>query len=133
MYAIYLEPSNFEMLTKHMYCATSAPLVNSLLSTGFQQQAAKELQKYWNSIIVSADDVYADAEAAFASLDCILGTNDWFFNASSPGLFDATLFGYTHLILTMRWHEKEATLERMVRKHRNLVEHEMRLRKHCGW
>jgi metaxin len=28
-----------------------------------------------------------------------LGKDDWFFGASGPGLFDASVFAYTHLLL----------------------------------
>lgn len=50
-------------------------------------------------MIVSAETLYDQAEEAFAALDSLLGDNEWFFGAEKPGLFDASVFAYTHLLL----------------------------------
>lgn len=34
-----------------------------------------------------------------AALESLLGNDTWFFAAKGPGLFDATVFAYTHLLL----------------------------------
>lgn len=64
-----------------------------------------------------------------SALSTMLGDDEWFFSGEEPGMFDAALFGYTHLILTLGWDEKEAGLARAVRKYENLVEHEGRIRR----
>lgn len=94
------------------------------------QAAAKEelLQGRPGGVIV-ADDIYADAEEAVLALSTALGQDEWFFGGVDPGLFDAALFGYLHLILTLGWDEKEAGLLRAVRKYPNLVVHEGRIRR----
>ena len=43
--------------------------------------------------------MYNQAEEAFAALDTLLAKDDWFFGTSGPGLFDASVFAYTHLLL----------------------------------
>jgi metaxin len=52
--------------------------------------AEQELLKF--STVINAETLYNQAEEAFAALD-------WFFGASGPSLFDASVFAYTHLLL----------------------------------
>lgn len=62
-----------------------------------QSAAEKELLKF--SSTTSAETLYNQAEEAFGALDTLLGKDKWFFGASGPGLFDASVFAYTHLLL----------------------------------
>lgn len=62
-----------------------------------RQAAEKELLKF--STVITAETLYNQAEEAFAALETLLGKDDWFFGASGPGLFDASVFAYTHLLL----------------------------------
>lgn len=48
---------------------------------------------------MSAETLYNQAEEAFTALDSLLGDDTWFFGAERPGLFDASVFAYTHLLL----------------------------------
>lgn len=86
-----------------------------------------------------------DADDAFAALSALLGDDLWFFSASNvesgndastdgPGLFDASVFAYTHLILDsdrtahallMDW--KENPLKELLLKYSNLVSHRDRV------
>lgn len=59
--------------------------------------AEQELLKF--SPVIFADALYNQAADAFAALETLLGKDDWFFGASGPGLFDASVFAYTHLLL----------------------------------
>lgn len=93
-----------------------------------QSAATQELLQARPGGAINADDIYADAESAVSALSTILGNDEWFFGSKEPGLFDAALFGYLHLILTLKWDEKEAGLVRAVKKHENLVAHEERIR-----
>ncbi|KAL7276014.1 hypothetical protein RUND412_001009 [Rhizina undulata] len=129
LYALMLEPSNYASLAAHQYRSTAVPLVSSLLSHQTQSAARDDLKKYRPGGMIGADDIYADAASAFDALATILGDGDWFFDGEEPGLFDAAVFGYTHLILTLSWDETEAELKRAVMKHGNLIAHEERIRR----
>lgn len=48
---------------------------------------------------MDAETLYNQAEEAFVALESLLGDNEWFFSADNPGLFDASVFAYTHLLL----------------------------------
>lgn len=52
-----------------------------------------------HSAIIDASTIYGEADEAFEALDTLLGGNTWFFAADMPGLFDASIFAYTHLLL----------------------------------
>lgn len=62
-----------------------------------RQAAENELLKF--SAIIDAEELYRQAEEAFDALETVLGDDSWFFGASKPGLFDASVFSYTHLLL----------------------------------
>jgi metaxin len=57
----------------------------------------------------------------------VLGEDDWFFANDKPGLFDASVFAYTQLLLDdgMGWKEKK--LCRALSSRGNLVQHRQRL------
>ncbi|KAI5793085.1 hypothetical protein EDC01DRAFT_83208 [Geopyxis carbonaria] len=130
LYALYIEPHNFKALARIQYRSTAVSLVNHILSNEYQTAAMNELYKF-SSGVINAADIYADAESAFTALATVLGDSRWMFGAKAPGLFDATVFGYTHLILNLSWNKQEEHLLRMVRKHQNLVDHERRIWKLC--
>ena len=48
---------------------------------------------------MNAETLYNQAEEAFIALESLLGDDEWFFGAEKPGLFDASVFAYTHLLL----------------------------------
>ena len=50
-------------------------------------------------MLISAETLYKDAEEAFMALETVLGEDEWFFGAVKPGLFDASVFAYTNLLL----------------------------------
>ena len=64
-----------------------------------------------------------DADAAFDALATLLGDDEWFFGQEKPGLFDASVFAYTQLLLDegMQWQENQ--LGDLVRRHEGLVRH----------
>jgi hypothetical protein len=92
-----------------------------------QKWARAQLEKSRPGGIISGDDIYADADAAFESLSTILGNDEWFFGAKDPGQVDAAVFGYTHLILTIKWDPKRAQLQQSVKKHPTLIRHQERI------
>lgn len=116
------------------YRSTGDPIVHRIIRRELRSEVEAELVKIRPGCVVDGDDIYADAEAALEALSTVLGEEDaWFFGAEEPGLMDAAVFGYTHLILTLPWHEAEARLSAAVRRWENLVRHEERVRARCGW
>ncbi|KAF2632971.1 hypothetical protein BU25DRAFT_427750 [Macroventuria anomochaeta] len=98
LYSIYLS-HNFTSIAEPLYIlpTSSNPFVRLTIARELRLAAEKELLKF--SAIVSAETVYNQAEEAFTALDSLLGDNEWFFGAENPGLFDASVFAYTHLLL----------------------------------
>jgi metaxin len=99
LYTLYLTP-NFSTIATPMYIlpATSNPLARASLAHSLRAAAAAELLKH--ARVIDAEDIYREAERAFDALEALLGDDEeWFFGAQSPGLFDASVFAYTHLLL----------------------------------
>jgi metaxin len=98
LYCIYLSP-NSTTVAEPLYIlpASSNPFVRLTIARELRSAAEKELLKF--STVITAETLYNQAEEAFAALETLLGKDDWFFGASRPGLFDASVFAYTHLLL----------------------------------
>lgn len=95
-----------------------------------QNAARAELLKH--SAVVNAEDLYRQADEAFAALEMLLGDQEWFFGASGPGLFDASVFAYTHLLLEEGLAGKEegwvdCRMRDAVRVRKRLVAHRERV------
>ena len=84
--------------------------------------------------------MYDFAGGALEALDTILAGEDWFFGAEEPGVLDAAVFGYVHLILDDslgeavggRWAEAEAhegsiRLRKLVERCDGLTAHRSRI------
>ncbi|BCR86443.1 putative mitochondrial outer membrane protein (Sam35) [Aspergillus chevalieri] len=127
LYALYLDPENFDAVARRLYVkpATTSSVVRSALSIQLQQAAGDELLKSYKYIDVS--DLEAEADNAFEALSTLLGNQQNFFDRPKPGLFDASVFAYTHLILDdgMGW--KQNRLGQLLKKYKNLVQHRERL------
>jgi metaxin len=98
LYSIYLS-NNFTSIAEPLYIlpTSSNPFVRLTIARELRLAAERELLKF--SSIISAETLYNQAEEAFTALDSLLGNNEWFFGADTPGLFDANVFAYTHLLL----------------------------------
>lgn len=98
LYALYLSP-NAPTLSEPLYIlpASANPFVRLSLAHTLRLAAQTELLKHCTTI--NADTLYNQAEEAFVALESLLGEDKWFFGAKSPGLFDASVFAYTHLLL----------------------------------
>lgn len=127
LYMLYLDSQNFETVARRLYVepATSNALVQTALGIQLQQAARDELLK--TSKFIDVADLEADAGNAFEALSSLLGNDDYFFGRENPGLFDASVFAYTHLILdeSMGW--KQNRLSQLLREHQNLVQHREKL------
>jgi len=124
IYATSFEPS---VTTLSILYSTSVPIINLFESAMQQKSARAQLEKSRPGGIISGDDIYADADAAFESLATILGNDEWFFGTKDPGQVDAAVFGYTHLILTTEWDPKRAQLRQSLKKHLVLIRHQERI------
>jgi metaxin len=69
-----------------------------------------------------------EASDAFTALSGLLGSHEWFFGQDKPGLFDASLFAYTYLILDegIKWDSNK--LAEALGKHDTLIQHSLRIR-----
>lgn len=123
LYALYLDKDNFDAVARKLYIdpSTSNSLVRSVLATQLQQAARDELLKTSDYIDVS--DLEAEADNAFEALSTLLGDNQYFFDRRTPGLFDASVFAYTHLLLDKDMGWRHNRLSVLLRKYKNLVRH----------
>jgi metaxin len=98
LYCIYLS-HNATSIAEPLYILPTSgnPFVRLTIARELRSAAEKELHKF--STVVNAETLYNQAEEALAALETLLGNNNWFFGASGPGLFDASVFAYTHLLL----------------------------------
>lgn len=67
------------------------------------------------------------ADEAWSALDELLD-EEWFFEQQKPGLFDASVFAYTHLLLdeAMEWEENR--LGDVMRGMERIVQHRERIK-----
>ena len=127
LYNMYLEPENFDSVAWPLYIETdsSNTFVQQALAYQLKSAARDELLKSY--AIIDADDTHKRAERAFQSLSTLLGKDEYFFAADEPGLFDASVFAYTHLLLDERMRWKHDLLSRALESNSNLVHHRNRV------
>lgn len=127
LYTLYLDSDNFSAVARRLYVnpATTNCIVRTALAFQLQQAARDELHR--SSQYIDANDLIAEAGDAFEALSTLLGEDQYFYGRSKPGLFDASVFAYTHLILDEGMGWKHDALGRLLKKHENLVQHRNRL------
>lgn len=127
LYAVYLDSENFTAVAQRLYVdpTTTNSLVRAALGVQLQQAARTELSK--TSPYIDASALEAEAGEAFEALSKLLGDDEHFFARPNPGLFDASVFAYTHLILDDKMGWKRNRLGQLLRQHSNLVQHRDRL------
>ncbi|KAB8237414.1 hypothetical protein BDV23DRAFT_193358 [Aspergillus alliaceus] len=130
LYTLYIDNENFSSVARRLYVnpSTTNSLVRSALASQLQQAARDELLK--SSQYIDASALEVEAGDAFEALSTLLDTNEHFFGRSTPGLFDAGVFAYTHLILDEGMGWKRNRLAELLQKHENLVQHRERLLKY---
>lgn len=123
----YLDESNFTAVAKRLYInpTSSNTLVRATLVYQLQQAARDELLKY--SAYIDEDDLYAEAANAFTALSTLLNQDENFFGQSQPGLFDASVFAYTHLLLEDNIAWRNTKLSVALKRNANLVRHRQRI------
>ncbi|KAL2869285.1 putative mitochondrial outer membrane protein (Sam35) [Aspergillus lucknowensis] len=129
LYHLYLNQENFDAVAQRLYVdpSTNNSTVRSILSSQLQQAARDELLKSSSYIDVGA--LEAEAAESFDALSTLLGDNTHFFDRPNPGLFDASVFAYTHLILDQKMGWRYNRLEKLLSRHENLIKHRERLLK----
>lgn len=130
LYTLYLDNENFNAVARRLYVdpSTTSSVVRGALAAQLQRAARDELLK--GSQYIDASDLIAEAGNAFEALSTLLGDQLYFFGRPKPGLFDAEIFAYTHLILdeSMGW--KHNAMGQHLKEHENLVQHRERLLEH---
>ncbi|PHH68718.1 hypothetical protein CDD82_333 [Ophiocordyceps australis] len=97
LHTLYLVPEN-ECLINVLFIPQSSLLRPSLLRN-LRLEAHQSIISIHRHSRYSPDILLHNASKAFQALDKLLGSQDYFFDAPSPTIFDATVFSYTHLIL----------------------------------
>jgi len=78
------------------------------------------------SPVVDVQAIFRETEKAFEALSELLGDDEYFFSQDHPGMFDASVFAYTHLLLDEGLGWSTRMLEGLI-LHENLVDHRNRL------
>ncbi|BFZ62814.1 hypothetical protein YB2330_003924 [Saitoella coloradoensis] len=126
IYTCFLEPKNYEAVALPRYTKATAWPVNLWVGRQIREEKRAEIEARRT---VNGEEIYADAAAAFAAIAAALGDDDWFFASREPTLLDATLFTYTHLILSSPL--VQDGIRQIVRTHGNLVKHAKRVYDRC--
>ncbi|EPS45244.1 hypothetical protein H072_769 [Dactylellina haptotyla CBS 200.50] len=129
LYALYIDSTNFKAQTKPRY-TYSTPIwpVNYFLGLQMRQAALDNLKINTEVSKITGRMIYLRAKEAWAALGALLGGQKWFFGAQDAGIFDASVFAYTHLILNQDLEGSGQDLRAGLETHANLVNHERRIR-----
>ncbi|KAK6332491.1 hypothetical protein TWF730_004157 [Orbilia blumenaviensis] len=136
LYALYIDPTNLANLTVPKYTST-VPLwpIPHLQGAQMRQAAINSIRTSSSSsktATPSGTEIYDKAAEAFSALSTLLAGDTWFFGAAEAGVFDAEVFAYTHLLLTVGDGMKGSSGEGLVsslRGFENLCGHEERIRR----
>ncbi|KAM0808570.1 hypothetical protein AB5N19_08913 [Seiridium cardinale] len=132
LHALYLSSANRGLLS-HLYVTplSASILVQTTVRYQLRRAAEAEILQSAGTIRVDPVALYRDAEQAFDALAAALGPSDWFFGNSGPGLFDAALFAYTHLLLDDSLPWADTRLTDSLQKFQTLVDHRNRILAKC--
>lgn len=98
LHSLYLT-SNFESIVTPLYVDATSKNSFVRVTTALSLRAAAKAELARQSPAINPEAIYAEAEAAFAALDTLLGNSEWFWALDWPGLFDASVFAYVGLVL----------------------------------
>ncbi|KAL6715512.1 hypothetical protein ACLMJK_006473 [Lecanora helva] len=127
LYSLYLSSSNFASIAQPLYIdsTTSNTLVRLALAHQLRAAAQSELLKQSATIDVQA--IYNESDKAFEALSELLGEEENFFREARPGLFDASVFAYTNILLDEGLEWKDKRIHEGLQKCENLVAHRRRI------
>ncbi|KAI0107159.1 hypothetical protein GGR51DRAFT_157757 [Nemania sp. FL0031] len=132
LYTLYLSPANASILAKlYITPTTTSGLVRATLAYQLRHAAEREILRSTGKDAVDPAALYQGAREAFSALDAVLGDERWFFGSKVPGLFDATVFSYTHLLLdeSLAWGNRR--LSEILQDYPGLVDHRNRIFQSC--
>ena len=129
LYYLYLDQANFRAVAWPTYVEPNSSnlLVQQATARQLRSAAQDELLKTFT--LIDPGEMYRRAEEAFNALATLLSEDEYFFGAGQPGLFDASLFAYTHLLLDQGLGWQSTSLTDVLSKYDNLVDHRNRLLK----
>ncbi|KAI0505959.1 hypothetical protein F5B22DRAFT_489341 [Xylaria bambusicola] len=132
LYTLYLSPANLGLLTQ-LYIAptTSSPPVRATILYQLRHAAESEILKSTSRDAISPTYLYHGAREAFRALNALLADEEWFFGSRTPGLFDATVFSYTYLILHDELPWENQRLKDILSEFPRLVNHRNRIFQRC--
>jgi metaxin len=79
------------------------------------------------SATIDVEGIYRDCDKAFEALSELLGEDSYFFAERRPGLFDASVFAYTSVLLGEELEWRDPRMKEQLREYQNLVEHRERI------
>ncbi|KAK8069578.1 hypothetical protein PG994_006194 [Apiospora phragmitis] len=123
LYALYLSPGNSSLLSQLYVEPCSASMVVRTTILHKLRRAAEAESAPYGSIYRCG--------AGFRGTLAALGPDEWFFGSSQPGLFDAAVFAYTHLLLEDSLEWIDTRLQDSLLKYPALVEHRKKLFSRC--
>ena len=92
-----------------------------------QLRVAAEGELYKQSPRIDAEAIYQGSDKAFGALSELLGDEDYYFGERKPGLFDASVFAYTNVLLDEGLDWKVTRMAEGLLTYSNLVEHRQRI------
>lgn len=101
--------------------------VQMTIAYQLRHAAEAELVKASASQYLIEEDVMRETGEALDALSSLLGESQWFFGEEKPGLYDASIFAYTHLLLDEKLSWQKNPLAEMVKGYDNLVMHQERI------
>lgn len=132
MHALYVNPANDDLLTA-LYLPASA-LLRPTQRHALRAAATSEILKTMRAGTapgIDTEQIYHDADEAFGALATLLGEEDWFLGGDVPGVLDAEVFAYTHLLVGGQLAWTDGRLGEVLRRHEGLVRHAERLYERC--
>ena len=106
---------------RYIHPQTSSSAVRQALAYQLRAAARAEVHRVGGSTAPAS--IVAGARGAFEALEALLGKDEWFFGQREPGLLDAAVFAFTHLILELH----VGRLEAILRDCEGLVRHQQRI------
>lgn len=127
LYSLYLVPPNFNAVAFPLYIAPSTTNYLVRLSLAHQLRAAAEGELTKQSARIDAEAIQQGSDKAFGALSELLGDEDYYFGEKKPGLFDASVFAYTNVLLDESLDWKDTRMVDGLKRYSNLVEHRHRI------
>lgn len=127
LYSLYLSPANFDSVARPLYINSNTSNTLVRLTLSYQLRAAAQSELLKQSAIIDGEAIYRESDKAFEALSDLLGEDEYFFGTPTPGLFDASVFAYTNVLLDEGLVWKDRRMKEGLRGCQNLVAHRRRI------